>query len=830
MAAVVPAAGSGRAVATAMTTPEQELRQRSHDDLVGLVRRLESDKLALMSEHSAVMREVNRRLQTHLVEIRALRDANVKVEDDARSQRAAREQVDAEAREAAERAATETRELRELCCFLDDERQRLRRLSHEWQRYGQHVTAAGLDRGLGELTARIAELEQRQGVVVDENSRLRELCLFLDDERTAAAAAMATPSMAAVREHVPSAAARNGGGGVGGGDATYGGSGAAAAADHGRGLGDGASSLTIAAAAPGTAAAAGAATTSGKDPLADDAAASYIRALEMRVQSLEQERNNFQKILEVHEQLERSTGAAAVAAAGLGSADRPDEQQLPLLQPAPSPGGTSDASDELGLTEKAIVRELCNVIWRKLEERKTAAPPAGPSIGTAAAADSRIGPQGSSPLGSRLGPQGSSTVDGDGVAALRDGVNGAPPVPTTLGPPAAHSDASDGRALPTSTPVAQQLRMSSSAFDGPTSAAAPSSWHGTARHTFGGAPFMVANGPVAPTPHQNVSPPYAAPPGGISYGAAGAAYEATFTAAAAAYETNTAGPHGPAYPGRPQQSRSSSADRYTSFVVTGSSLVNGDRASAAASQGRSSSSDRHAGPAAAGGPPAAVYGGPPAAVYGGPATAATAGGPPYSGESAATTAVFQGRRLPGSDEAAVGRYSTQPVHSGHVSHGGGGGSSSSSAAAASASSSGAAAASASRLGVQPLLHDVSSRSSSVSSTGSWSAPHSGIGGGGGSSSHGYRQPGAPPLQPTAFSGAVPSGHALFGGTGLPPSSADHRLLASELADGRQQQPPLLLPPHARPGPQQQQYYSNAGLPGAASAGSHISYPYAHRLP
>ena len=35
----------------------------------------------------------------------------------------------------------ENQELRDLCCFLDDGRQKSRRLAHEWQSFGQYTAA-----------------------------------------------------------------------------------------------------------------------------------------------------------------------------------------------------------------------------------------------------------------------------------------------------------------------------------------------------------------------------------------------------------------------------------------------------------------------------------------------------------------------------------------------------------------------------------------------------------------------------------------------------------------------------------------------------------------
>lgn len=60
--------------------------------------------------------DVNQRLQTHLLEIRNLKEINKKLQDD-------------------------NQELRDLCCFLDDDRQKHKKLSREWQRFGRQTSS-----------------------------------------------------------------------------------------------------------------------------------------------------------------------------------------------------------------------------------------------------------------------------------------------------------------------------------------------------------------------------------------------------------------------------------------------------------------------------------------------------------------------------------------------------------------------------------------------------------------------------------------------------------------------------------------------------------------
>ncbi|CAL8255230.1 unnamed protein product [Lota lota] len=161
---------------------DEVLLKWGKDELVRRLRRSEAEKMSVILDHSNLMREVNRRLQQHLTEIRSLKDVNQKLQED-------------------------NQELRDLCCFLDDDRQKGKRVSREWQRLGRY--SAGLMRK--EVTVylqKLKELEQRQGELLRDNLELKEVCLMLEEERAeaAAAAAVAVAGRAAA-----------GGGGVGGG-------------------------------------------------------------------------------------------------------------------------------------------------------------------------------------------------------------------------------------------------------------------------------------------------------------------------------------------------------------------------------------------------------------------------------------------------------------------------------------------------------------------------------------------------------------------------------------------------------------------------------------
>ncbi|KAJ8264265.1 hypothetical protein GJAV_G00147170 [Gymnothorax javanicus] len=138
---------------------DEDLLKWSKEDLVRRLRRAEADKMSIILEHGNLIREVNRSLQLHLNEIRGLKDVNQKLQED-------------------------NQELRDLCCFLDDDRQKGKRVSREWQRLGRY-SASIMRKEVTVYLQRLKELEIRQEEVMKENLELKELCLMLDEERGA---------------------------------------------------------------------------------------------------------------------------------------------------------------------------------------------------------------------------------------------------------------------------------------------------------------------------------------------------------------------------------------------------------------------------------------------------------------------------------------------------------------------------------------------------------------------------------------------------------------------------------------------------------------------
>ncbi|XP_062824528.1 coiled-coil domain-containing protein 85C isoform X2 [Anolis carolinensis] len=151
---------------------EEDMLRWSKEDLVKRLKKVENEKMNVMVEHSNLMKDVNRRLQVHLHEIRGLKEVNQKLQDD-------------------------NQELRELCCFLDDDRQKGKKLSREWQRFGRH-TAGVMWKEVGMYQQKLKELETKQEILLRENMELKEIVLMLDEERNGAGSRSSIDSQASL--------------------------------------------------------------------------------------------------------------------------------------------------------------------------------------------------------------------------------------------------------------------------------------------------------------------------------------------------------------------------------------------------------------------------------------------------------------------------------------------------------------------------------------------------------------------------------------------------------------------------------------------------------
>ncbi|XP_074541003.1 coiled-coil domain-containing protein 85C-B isoform X2 [Halichoeres trimaculatus] len=367
---------------------DEELLRLSKEDLVRRLRRVDSEKMNLMIEHGNMMKDINRRLQLHLHEIRSLKEINQKLQDD-------------------------NHELRELCCFLDDDRQKGKKLSREWQRFGRY-TASAMWKEVGTYMMKLKELEANQDTVLRENSELKEIILMLDEERNGAGSRSSIDSQSSLTN-------LNGGTGtvrdVGDGSSTSS-TGSAGSPDHHNHNHIHKPSTENSKLGPTM--------RRSMDDLSaphhhrsipnglNDSSSNYIRQLETKVRILEDDNNKL--LSQAHNRYSLSQiqtkkcnpGDLRVLRKGMTLyhsesqlSSLPQRQdamhmgtgRLPTSESSPATGYLScvqkpeavvhamkvlevhenldkqvpeDYEDDLSEKEKAIVREMCNVVWRKL--------------------------------------------------------------------------------------------------------------------------------------------------------------------------------------------------------------------------------------------------------------------------------------------------------------------------------------------------------------------------------------------------------------------------------------------------------------------------------
>ncbi|XP_053138914.1 coiled-coil domain-containing protein 85C isoform X2 [Hemicordylus capensis] len=359
---------------------EDDMMRCSKEDLVKRLKKVENEKMNLMVEHGNLMKDVNRRLQVHLHEIRGLKEVNQKLQDD-------------------------NHELRELCCFLDDDRQKGKKLSREWQRFGRH-TAGVMWKEVGTYQQKLKELEAKQESLMRENVELKEIVLMLDEERNGAGSRSSIDSQASLTN-------LNGGSGtrdVGDGSSTSS-TGSAGSPDHHH------HHLHHHKPAENKAGAIRRSMDDLSAPLhhrsipsgLNDSSSNYIRQLETKVKLLEDDN----KLLSQ----QSSSGDLRTLRKGLSPYHSESQlSSLPQYQDAMQNGPTRITPDlasspgvgyvpisqkpeavvhamkvlevhenldrqiqenyeeDLSEKEKAIVREMCNVVWRKLGDAASSKP------------------------------------------------------------------------------------------------------------------------------------------------------------------------------------------------------------------------------------------------------------------------------------------------------------------------------------------------------------------------------------------------------------------------------------------------------------------------
>ncbi|KAL0831087.1 hypothetical protein ABMA28_001961 [Loxostege sticticalis] len=260
---------------------EEQLHRRSAD-MLKFTKRVENDGPRNSTDQ-------RRQIQALLDEIKALKEANRRLSED-------------------------NQELRDLCCFLDDDRQKGRKLAREWQRFGRY-TASVMRQEVSAYQSKLRELDDKQQELIRDNLELKELCLYLDEERerTACVNCGRTPG----RE---------------------------------RDDGDGSSSGTNVEEGPRAAP-----SVPITHPQLAERTVQYVRDLEQKVRRLEAEKGLGGGLNERPEAVVRALQVLEVR-------ERVERERR---RPAP----------DLDTGEQALVREMCNVVWGKLEDAPPQAPP-----------------------------------------------------------------------------------------------------------------------------------------------------------------------------------------------------------------------------------------------------------------------------------------------------------------------------------------------------------------------------------------------------------------------------------------------------------------------
>jgi len=130
--------------------PEEELLAWDKERLVRSLRKAEAERIGALVQRGRLIQEVNRQLQGHLREIRELKAVNGLLQE-------------------------QNEELRDLCCFLDEDRLKVKGLAGEWQSLGRRAARVMRD-DLGGYLRKLANLERLQEALVRENLELRQHC------------------------------------------------------------------------------------------------------------------------------------------------------------------------------------------------------------------------------------------------------------------------------------------------------------------------------------------------------------------------------------------------------------------------------------------------------------------------------------------------------------------------------------------------------------------------------------------------------------------------------------------------------------------------------
>ena len=125
--------------------PPDTSRHNESDDTAGAGQQTESKTEA--RRDTAALSELNKKVGDLQTEVRSLKDLNARLSED-------------------------NKELRDLCCFLDDDRQKGRKLAREWQRFGRY-TASVMRQEVSNYQTKLKDLAGKQEELIRDNLELK---------------------------------------------------------------------------------------------------------------------------------------------------------------------------------------------------------------------------------------------------------------------------------------------------------------------------------------------------------------------------------------------------------------------------------------------------------------------------------------------------------------------------------------------------------------------------------------------------------------------------------------------------------------------------------
>ena len=130
------------------------VNNNSQYDMAETLAKYEEENKRLIREKNDLMKDFNTRMKVHLEEVRLLKEVNDGLQ-------------------------TDLEELRDLCCYLDDDRMKCRKLAKEWQNFGRYVSSI-LQSKESSYQEEVNTFNMKHETIIAENNNLKRLCQDLE--------------------------------------------------------------------------------------------------------------------------------------------------------------------------------------------------------------------------------------------------------------------------------------------------------------------------------------------------------------------------------------------------------------------------------------------------------------------------------------------------------------------------------------------------------------------------------------------------------------------------------------------------------------------------